>query len=182
MPDEFSIQHLKLVKDRKGSIGSEILRRFSVIFDYSGKKIYFKANQHLDDPFLIDGSGLEIKQDGMIWEKEQVQVKTSKINSASNEINVMNNNPDTFQYKFTLKPIFLVSGTRKDSPAQKAGILKNDELVTIDNKNTKELTLSKIHAILKTTTSRKVKLEIKRNGLPMKVDFILEDPIPYIEE
>lgn len=181
MPDEFSIQHLKLVKDRKGSIGSEIFRRFAIIFDYSGKKIYFKANQHLDDPFLIDGSGLEIKQDGLVWEKEQVQVQTAKKNPASNEINVLDNS-DNFQYKFSLKPIFLVSGTRKDSPAQKAGILKNDELINIDNKTAKELTLNKIHAILKTTTSRKVKLEIKRNGLPMKVDFILEDPIPYIEE
>ncbi len=182
MPDEFSIQHLKLVKDRKGSIGSEIFRRFAIIFDYSGNKIYFKANQHLDDPFLIDGSGLEIKQDGLIWEKEQVQVKTSKINPSTNEINVINNNPDSFQYKFTLKPVFIVSGTRKDSPAQKAGILKNDELITIDNKPSKEMTMSKIHAILKTDVSKKVKLEIKRNGLPMKIDFTLEDPIPYIEK
>ncbi|RZJ27506.1 MAG: peptide-binding protein, partial [Chryseobacterium sp.] len=40
MPDEFSIQHLKLVKDRKGSVGSEILRRFTVILDYPDQKIY----------------------------------------------------------------------------------------------------------------------------------------------
>jgi hypothetical protein len=32
----------------------------------------------LNDPFLIDGSGLEIKQDGLVWEKEQVKVETSK--------------------------------------------------------------------------------------------------------
>ena len=182
MPDEFSIQHLKLVKDRKGSIGSEVFRRFTVIFDYPENKIYFKPNQHLDDPFLIDGSGLELKQDGLVWEKEQVKAQTSRINLGSNETNVYNNNPDSFQYKFTLKPIFIVSGTRKDSPAQKAGILKNDQLISIDNKNTKEMTLSKIHSILKTNISRKIKLEIKRNGLLMKVDFTLEDPIPYIEE
>lgn len=181
MPDEFSIQHLNIVKDRKGSIGSEILRRFSVIFDYPGKKVYFKPNQHLDDPFLIDGSGLEIKQDGLIWEQEQVKVETAKKNSAGNEINVLDNS-DKFQYKFSLKPIFVVSGTRKDSPAQKAGILKNDQIVTIDNKAAKEMTMSKIHSILKTDTSRKIKLEVKRNNLPIKVEFVLEDPIPYIEE
>jgi len=181
MPDEFSIQHLKLVKDRKGSIGSEILRRFAVIFDYPGNKVYFKPNQHLDDPFLIDGSGLELKQDGLIWEKEEVKVETAKKNSAGGEISVIDNS-NNFQYKFSLKPIFIVSGTRKDSPAQKAGILKNDQLISIDNKIAKDMTLSKIHAILKTNISRKIKLEIKRNGLPMKVDFTLEDPIPYIEE
>ncbi len=182
MPDEYSIQHLKLVKDRKGSIGSEILRRFTVIFDYQDERIYFKSNRYLDDPFLIDGSGLEVKQNGLIWEKEQVQVQTAKTSNANNEISVINNNPDSFQYKFTLKPSFLVSGTRKDSPAQKAGIIKNDELVTIDNKQAKEMTLNKIHLILKTDVSRKIRLEVKRNGIPMKFSFTLEDPIPYIEE
>lgn len=182
MPDEFSIQHLKLVKDRKGSIGSEILRRFTVIFDYQDQRIYFKSNRYLDDPFLIDGSGLEIKQDGLLWEKEQVQVQTAKTSRSTSEINVINNSPDSFQYKFTLKPIFLVSGTRKDSPAQKSGIFKNDQLITIDNKQTKEMTLNNIHKILKTDVSKKINLEIKRNGVPMKFEFTLEDPIPYIEE
>lgn len=182
MPDEFSIQHLNLVKDRKGSIGSEILRRFTIILDYADSKIYLKSNKHIGDPFLIDGSGLEIKQDGLIWEQEQVLIKTAKVNSASTEINVIDNNPDKFQLKFALKPNFVVSGTRKDSPAQKVGILKDDKLISIDKKVAKDLTLNKIHQILKTDTSRKINLEIQRNGLPMKFEFTLEDPIPYIEE
>lgn len=182
MPDEYSIQHLKLVKDRKGSIGSEILRRFTIIFDYQDQKIYLKSNKYLNDPFLIDGSGLEVKQDGLVWEKEQVEIQTAKKSQATNEINVINNRPDSFQYKFTLKPVFLVSGTRKDSPAQKAGIIKNDKLMKIDNKQAKDMTLNKIHLILKTNVSRKVNLEIERNGFPMKFEFTLEDPIPYIEE
>lgn len=182
MPDEFSIQHLKLVKDRKGSIGSEILRRFTVIFDYPEERIYFKPNRDLDDPFMIDGSGLEVKQDGLLWDKEQVQVQTAKNDRTSSETRALDNRTDKFQYKFTLKPLFLVSGTRKDSPAQKAGILKNDELISIDKKNAKDLTLNKIHLILKTDVSRKIHLEVKRNGLLLKFEFKLEDPIPYIEE
>lgn len=133
-------------------------------------------------PFLIDGSGLEIKQDGLIWEQEEVQIKTAKVNTASNEVNFVDNKPDKFQLKFALKPNFIVSGTRKDSPAQKAGILKNDKLITIDHKKAKELSLNKIHEILKTDVSRRIKLEIERNGIPMKFEFTLEDPIPYIEE
>ncbi|WDF46796.1 PDZ domain-containing protein [Chryseobacterium sp. KACC 21268] len=182
MPDEYSIQHLKLVKDRKGSIGSEILRRFTVVFDYQDQRIYFKPNKNLRDPFLIDGSGLEIKQDGIVWEKEEVHIQTAKTSRAGNDINIVNNDPDKFQYKFKLKPLFLVSGTRKDSPAQKAGILKNDQLVKIDNKNAKDLTLNKIHRILKTDVSKKIILEVNRNGIPLKFEFMLEDPIPYIEE
>ncbi|PZU90793.1 MAG: peptide-binding protein [Chryseobacterium sp.] len=182
MPDEYSIQHLKIVKDRKGSIGSEIFRRFSIIFNYPENKVYFLANKHLNDPFLIDGSGLEIKQDGLLWEKQQVRIETAKKHSAGNEINVIDNNQDKFQYKFTLKPIFKVTGTRKDSPAQKSGILKNDEIINVDGKKANELTLSKIHNILKTDESRKITIEIKRNEVPKKIDIFLEDPIPYIEE
>lgn len=181
MPDEFSIQHLHIVKDRKGSIGAEILRRFSVLFDYPGNRLFLKANRHLNDPFLIDGSGLEIKQEGLVWEKEQVQIQTAKRNSAGNEINVIDNS-NNFQYKFSLKPIFVVAGTRKNSPAQKAGILKNDQLITIDNKAAKDMTMNQIHNILKTDNSRKIMLEIKRNNVIVKTEITLEDPIPYIEE
>lgn len=182
MPDEYSIQHLKLVNDRKGSIGSEILRRFTVIFDYPDRKIYFNANKDVNDPFLIDGSGLEIKQDGLLWEKEEVRVKTAKVNPSSNAINVLDNGAESFQYKFTLKPLFLVSGTRKDSPAQKAGILKNDKLIAIDGKQTKEMSLNKIQQILKTNVNRNINIEINRNGILLKFQLTLSDPIPYIEE
>ncbi|RRQ46348.1 PDZ domain-containing protein [Chryseobacterium sp. SC28] len=182
MPDEYSIQHLKLVNDRKGSIGSEILRRFTVIFDYPDRKIYFNANKDVNDPFLIDGSGLEIKQDGLLWEKEEVRVKTAKLNPSSNAINVLDNGAESFQYKFTLKPLFLVSGTRKDSPAQKAGILKNDKLIAIDGKQTKEMSLNKIQQILKTNVNRNINIEINRNGILLKFQLTLSDPIPYIEE
>lgn len=182
MPDEYSIQHLKIVKDRKGSIGSEVLRRFTLVFNYPEEKVYFRPNKHLNDPFLIDGSGLEIKQDGLVWEKEQVKVETSKRNSAGNEINVIDNAPDKFQYKFSLKPVFKVSGTRKDSSAQKSGIIKGDEITNIDGKKANELTLYKIHQILKTDERKTVSVEIKRNEIRRKIDLFLEDPIPYIEE
>lgn len=128
----------------------------------------------MEDPFLIDGSGLEVKQDGLLWEKEQVQVQTAKTNRANNEINVINNSPDSFQYKFTLKPLFLVSDAERFTSA-KGRNHQNDELVKIDNKLAKEMTLNKIHLILKTDVSKKIHLEVKRNGIPMKFEFTLED-------
>ncbi len=182
MPDEYSIQHLRIVENRKGSIGAEVLRRFSIVFNYPENKIYFRANKHVNDPFLIDGSGLEIKQDGLVWEKEEVRIETSKRNSAGNEINVLDNSSQKFQYKFSLKPVFKVSGIRKNSPAEKSGIMKGDEMIKINNKKANSLTLSKIHHILKTDDSKKISLEIMRNQSIKKMELILEDPIPYIEE
>lgn len=109
-------------------------------------------------------------------------METSKRNSAGNEINVIDNSPDKFQYKFSLKPVFKVAGTRKDSPAQKSGIIKGDEITNIDGKKANELTLYKIHQILKTDERKTVSVEIKRNEIRRKIDLFLEDPIPYIEE
>ena len=78
MPDEYSIQNLKLVPNRKGSIGSDVLRRFTVIFNYREKKIYFKKNQHFNEPFLFNKSGLEIMHDGMSWENDIVEVEPKR--------------------------------------------------------------------------------------------------------
>ena len=35
---------LKVYKGRNGSIGSEILKRFNLFFDYTNKKLYLKKN------------------------------------------------------------------------------------------------------------------------------------------
>lgn len=180
MPDEYSIQHLTLVKDRKGSIGNDILRRFLVIFDYPNQKIYFRKNKHFSDPFLFNKSGLDIKHDGMMWEKDLVKVETQKKNA--NDIEVYNHkNTDSFQYKFVLKPQYSVAGCRKNSPCEKAGLLKDDKIISIKGKKAGDLTLDGINRILKDHDGTFVEFEIERNGQNMKLGLYLEDPIPYQE-
>lgn len=183
MPDATSIQHLKLVPDRKGSIGSEIMRRFNIIFDYKNEVIYFKKNRNYNDDFPFDMSGLEIKQDGLTWQQDMVKVETKSLGATSNEIKIQNGEvKNEFQYKFVLKPNFIIAGTRKDSPAQLSGLQKGDILITIDNKKASNLTLQRIQNILKSQEGERVNLEITRNGIPMKFSFILKDPIPYQEQ
>ncbi len=78
MPDEFSIQHVNLVENRKGSIGAEIMRRFSVVFDYQNQKLYLKKNRNFNDPFNFNMSGLDFRQDGLEWEQDRVKIETQK--------------------------------------------------------------------------------------------------------
>ncbi|HVE86204.1 MAG TPA: aspartyl protease family protein [Myxococcales bacterium] len=42
-------------------IGNEILRRFHVAFDYSRQVMYLEPNRHLDDAFVVDASGLDLR-------------------------------------------------------------------------------------------------------------------------
>lgn len=199
MPDAASIAHLKLVPDRKGSIGSEIFRRFNMVFDYPSEKVYFKKNKNYSDEFIFDLSGLEVKQDGLSWEKDNVvliEALTTKTNEDANSDSethsnavqkittgkgVMSSPKESFQYKFSLKPKFVIAGTRKDSPAQLAGLQKGDVLVKIDNKKTSDMSLSKINKILKSQERKQVRIEVIRNEIPLIYNITLKDPIPYEE-
>jgi hypothetical protein len=42
-------------------IGNELLRRFHVIIDYSRQKLYLEPNAHLQDEFLVNASGLDLR-------------------------------------------------------------------------------------------------------------------------
>lgn len=178
MPDEFSIQHINLAQDRKGSVGGEIMRRFTVAFDYPNGKLYLRKNKNYGDPFHFNMSGLDFKQDGLHWEEDYLTFKTQNEKSASGEVQAFNSN---LQYKFVLKPVFSLSGVRKGSPADKAGLKKDDQLLIINGKKTSDMTLNKIMDIMKSEEGKTINMTVDRKGLELKFSFTLEDPIPYQE-
>lgn len=178
MPDEYSIQHLNLVKDRKGSLGGDIMRRFTVAFDYQNEKLYLRKNRNYDDPFHFNMSGLDFKQDGLQWEKDYLTFRTLNEKSTAGNGELYNSN---LQYKFILKPLFSIAGVRKDSPAYKAGLKKDDNLIVINGRKTADMTLNKIMEMMKSEEGKTISMTIDRKGVELKFSFTLEDPIPYQE-
>jgi len=181
MPDEYSIQNLKLVPDRKGSVGSDILRRFTVIFNYAENKMYLNKNKHFGDPFLFNKSGLDIQHDGMTWESDLVKVETKKSTRDREGINVYNAR-EGFQYSFVLKPKYSVAGCRKDSPCYTAGMRKDDKIISINKRKAGDFTLQKINDLLKDEDGTLISFEIERNHQNMIFQIKLIDPIPYKDE
>ncbi|SHF27378.1 retropepsin-like aspartic protease [Chryseobacterium vrystaatense] len=178
MPDEYSIQHVTLVADRKGSVGGEITRRFTTVFDYAGGKLYLKKNRNFNDPFHFNMSGLDFKQDGLEWQEDRVKIEPKLSSDGSREISVGSSD---FQYKFFLKPIFSVAGIRKDSPAFKAGLKKDDRVISINGRKTSDMTMEKIMELMKSEEGRNITILVQRKNKEMTFDFVLEDPIPYQE-
>lgn len=178
MPDEFSIQHVSLVGERKGSVGGDILRRFTTAFDYTNQKLYLKKNGNYDDPFHFNMSGLDFQQDGMQWEKDIVNLESKKKDNAGTGVEVINN---SLQYKFVLKPLFSIAGVRKDSPADKAGLKKGDQLISINGRKTADMTLQKIMEMMKSDENKTINMLIVRKNQELTFSFKLEDPIPYQE-
>lgn len=178
MPDEFSIQHVNLVEERKGSVGGEIMRRFTAAFDYPNEKLYLKKNGNYDDPFHFNMSGLDFQQDGMQWEKDMVNLESKRRDNGTTGVELINN---SLQYKFVLKPLFSIAGVRKDSPGDKAGLKKGDQLLTINGRKTSEMTLNKIMEMMKSEEGKIINMVIMRKNQELRLSFTLEDPIPYQE-
>ena len=54
----------QLIPDRIGSIGGEILRRFTLILDYKSERIYLKRNYNFHRSFSQNKSGLNVAAEG----------------------------------------------------------------------------------------------------------------------
>ncbi len=71
-------------------------------------------------------------------------------------------------------PIFLVSNIRKNSPAYYAGILENDQIISLNNTSNKSLTLNDINLLFQSQEDRKIKMTVLRNGEQIKTEFFLK--------
>lgn len=170
-PDSTSLQNVTLVNNRKGSIGAEILKRFTLIFDYKNEHLYLSKNSFYNDSFIYDKSGLEFQQSGMQWVQERTMVNTLKPNNKAE--NTIYTSP--FQYEFKLKPIYQIYAVRKNSPAEIAGLQKGDFVLSINSKSTTNMSLEKVNSYFKDEDGKKIILEIERKNVVKKIVLYLKD-------
>ena len=182
-PDSNSVYMARLATDRIGSVGNQVLRRFHLLLDYEKEVLFLRRNKEFGKPFLLNMAGLDVKHDGMTWVKEMVSAAAQKSerNGLAGEgqgvtINLSN---DRFQYRFVLKPSYVVAGLRKGSPAAQAGVQEGDVLLKINGTNAGNLTLARILARLRTKPGDQVRLLLQRGEEEVNVRFRLIDPIPY---
>ena len=174
MPDSSSVKSVNMVKDRVGSIGSEILKRFSIVFDYKHNQMFLKKNRHYNEPFQYNLSGIEIETGGMEWVTETISLKTTsgKLNNDEQKENL---NYNQFRYKFSLKPTYSIGIIRENSPAENAGLKKGDVIKTINNRAVYNYSLEKINEMLKSEDGKWIKMEIERKHTLMKFKFKLKN-------
>jgi len=171
-PDSSSIKNVKMVKDRAGSVGSEILKRFTVVFDYPNQQLFLKKNGNYNAPFNYNKSGVELEHCGLQWVQETVSLKTVPLIKSDNALQE-NNTDNNFKYKFVLKPIFAIANVRKNSPAAKSGLQKGDVVVRINDEPAYQFTLEKINSLLKSDEEKWITFEIERDSQLLKFKFQL---------
>ena len=168
-PDSVSLKSVNFVQNRVGSIGGEIISRFSVFFDYKNNAIYTKPNARIEEPFEFNMSGIEVQHAGLEWYNETIEEKTNGI-----KVYTDSGFENRLKVRFYLKPIFKVSNIRPNSPAEKAGLKIGDKITEIDNHNMQRMTIEKINKLLKSEEGKTITLEVVRNNKPIKIKFQLK--------
>ena len=173
-PDQESIRHVNLGSGRNGSIGSELLKRFHVLFDYENGKMYLKRNLNFNDPFNYNMSGLEIGHLGLHWVKEQVVFRANLVTTNVINVDLSDASPTSFKYQFSLKPKYEITKVRPNSPAELAGFKKGDIIVNINGHYAHQYKLEEILEIMRSEEGKNIRLEVDRKGVIIKGKFQLK--------
>ncbi|MRX40098.1 signal protein PDZ [Flavobacterium sp. LC2016-23] len=176
-PDSTSIRNVKMVPGRVGSLGGEVLKRFTLVLDYADKKLYLKKNSKFSEPFTYNKSGITVQHNGLQWVQETVRLQTVQVATSMADVNETLNKNDNFRYKFLLKPVYEIVNIRKFSAAEKCGLRKGDIIVSINKVVPYKFTLQQINALLKSEEDIWITLEVERNSLILKFRFKLEDEL-----
>jgi hypothetical protein len=172
-PDSVSLKSVKMVPGRVGSVGGEILRRFTIVLDYTNGILYLKKNREFNAPFKYNKSGIEIQQQGMQWVQETVYLQTVPIVISEDPFKTKTDN--NFKYKFNLKPVYSIANIRKNSPAFASGLKKDDVIISINGNPTYKYSLQQMNAFLKSEEEQSITMEIERNKKILKFKFQLQN-------
>lgn len=174
-PDSLALRNLNTSSSRHGTLGSDILRRFTVTMDYNSKKLTLKKNHYYTKPFHYNMSGLVLEHSGLVpiksvstKSKEALAIERNSQTAAAATINV---NP---LFTFFLTPKFVVAELREGSPAAVAGISVGDEVISINGKPFYHWDLSEVNALFTSKHGKKITMELYRNGMKVKKRFTLK--------
>lgn len=132
-PDSAAIGEALRMPGRDGTVGSQILKRFNMIFDYRNKRFYFVKNHYFKDPFDYNISGVEVVQTlllfpvfevNKVWKNSQAEKAGIKKGDIVFEIN---NEKTYFKTLAEIKKIFSTPSKRPLNLL----IKRNDEFMKI---------------------------------------------------
>ncbi len=175
-PDSIYIQKVTQ-KNREGTLGGNVLRRFNLIVDYPNKKITFKKNSFFEKPFNYNMSGVTIQHVGF----NEVAVSKNKYNERSRVYMGMNKlmNKTTLEmlFNFILLPKYEISDVRPESPADIAGLQRGDLIIEVNGKKAYNYKLSDLNDLFYYEEGKKISMKIERLGVEMKFEFYLKKVI-----
>ena len=169
-PDSTSMVTMHSNKERNGTLGAGILKRFHVIMDYPGRRITLKKNNRFfNEPFLYNKSGIEIVYGGEMLVKE----KRARINPVEGQ----NNQSITeiiYSYGLTYKPSYKIAVIRYGSPAHLAGLREGDIILEINGRAAYMMKMEEVNHIFSQKADKRIRMLVDRNGQHLNYEFVLK--------
>lgn len=174
-PDSVAINFARKFKERNGSIGGNILKRFNLIFNYGKNEVTIKRNRNFSLPFYYNKSGIELEHDGVRLVKEVNKNIELNPRGTDNESVAQQGIIFTGTYKYSLAPSFAIVEIRKGSPAERAGLQLGDVILSINNRHAHSYSMQQVIQLFYDETGKRIKLLVDRKGNQMVFEFRLED-------
>ena len=171
-PDSASVRGLKTFDERNGSIGGEVLKRFNVVLDYGFQTLHLRKNRFFKDPFNYDMSGIVLEHSGFILVETYEKVLEPE-KGFEEGIEVVKKVPQT-RKTFELKPSFHIVSLRPDSPAEKAGLMVGDVIISVNGKEAHKFDLEDLNSLFSSEEGKKIKMTVSRGIEELTFEFRLE--------
>jgi hypothetical protein len=170
--DSVSTKNARKFKERNGSIGSNILKRFKVWIDYPNKRLTLEKNGSFVGGFNYNMSGIEVVYNGKMLVEEKVtnfgESYGRSAGAGNNSVSLITN------YVYRFKPSFKVNEVLEGSPADIAGVKKDDILMKINGKPVHNYKLSEIIGKFQQKPNKRIRLSIMRDGKILEIEFRLK--------
>jgi len=172
-PDSTSISSARRFKDRNGSLGGNILKRFNQVIDYRRGLIQLRKSKYFNESFSYNKSGIELEHNGvrLIKEHKNRVARDGSSNTSTTRIILEST------YKLAVKPAYTIVELRKGSPAAEAGLLVGDVILKVNNKDTHLSSLQEIMYLFFDEEGKQIRLKVDRNGKILDFRFKLESLI-----
>ncbi|MEL1240537.1 PDZ domain-containing protein [Flavobacterium flavipallidum] len=174
-PDSISIKNISMQSNRLGSVGGEILKRFTSVFDYKNGCLYLKKNKNYKNTFYYNKSGIEVWHTGVQLVKQLVVVPDNSFVMHAEDIKTDKTAGIKVKYKTELKPVYEIGYIRMNSNAEKCGLKIGDIIVSIDGKEAYNLSLQQLNALLWSDDEIWIEVKVEREGKLMDFKFKLID-------
>ena len=177
-PEGASIDALRKNKNRNGTIGGEILRRFNLIFNYKNNTLILRKNNNFKSDFAYNKSGIDLEYKGFRVVKDYYyNLKDGRLTIGEDVTKFVNNSTENKGYRYKVKPAFSIVKLRDNSPAKRAGLQLGDIILKINNHDVKNYTLQEVVESLNGKTGKQMKVEVERNNRIYEFTFKLLDVI-----
>jgi len=173
-PDRNALGNMQINEQRAGSIGGDVLKRFTVIMDYPNRKMILRKNSNFKDPFYYNMSGLTIEHDGVVMVEDEKKLVNNPLSFDTSDINKF-----AFEVikksaaNLMLAPKLVVAEIREGSPAALEDIRKGDEIKHVNGKPAHKYTLYDLMDLFTSKAGKRISMDIERDGVILKKQFVL---------